>query len=57
MDTGRLAGVFYLGTFVSGLVAPAVSTLARALRPYNYVPGILAEGTLTVWLLLKGARA
>jgi len=31
--------------------------LARTLSPYNYVPGILAEGLLTIWLLSKGATA
>jgi uncharacterized protein DUF4386 len=30
-------------------------TLARSLSPYNYVPGILAEGLLTIWLLAFGA--
>src|SRR5512143_948397 len=29
--------------------------LARALSPYNYAPGIFAEGLLTVWLLARGA--
>jgi hypothetical protein len=32
----------------------AVPPLARALSPYNYGPGILAEGALTVWLLVNG---
>src|ERR1051326_1656252 len=30
--------------------------LARALSPFNYAPGILAEGLLTIWLLAFGAR-
>jgi hypothetical protein len=30
--------------------------LARALSPYNYAPGIIAEGLLTIWLLVYGAR-
>ncbi len=34
----------------------AVPALARALSPFNYAPGILAEGALTVWLLVRGAR-
>ena len=34
-----------------------VPALARALVPFNYAPGILAEGALTAWLLVKGARA
>ena len=29
--------------------------LARSLSPYNYAPGILAEGLLTIWLLVFGA--
>lgn len=29
--------------------------LARSLSPYNYAPGILAEGLLTIWLLTFGA--
>jgi hypothetical protein len=28
--------------------------LARALAPFNYAPGIFAEGLLTVWLLVFG---
>jgi hypothetical protein len=31
--------------------------LAQALYPYNLAPGIVAEGTLTVWLLVFGAKA
>lgn len=30
--------------------------LARSLSPYNYGPGILGEGLLTLWLLIFGAR-
>src|SRR5262249_29933762 len=44
-----LAGLGWL-TFVS----PA---LARYLSPYNMVPGILGEGSLTVWLLVMGVNA
>ncbi len=32
----------------------ASSALAHRLSPYNYGPGILAEGALTVWLLAFG---
>ena len=32
-------------------------TLAHALYPYNLAPGIIAEGTLTVWLLVFGGKA
>ena len=35
----------------------AMPSVAHALSPFNYVPGILAEGALTVWLVAKGARA
>ncbi len=35
----------------------AVPTVARALAPFNYAPGILAEGALTMFLLVKGADA
>ncbi len=31
--------------------------LARFLSPFNYAPGILAEGLLTIWLLVFGARS
>jgi hypothetical protein len=31
--------------------------LARALSPFNYVPGIFAEGLLTIWLLARGVTA
>jgi hypothetical protein len=35
----------------------AVPSVAHTLQPYNYAPGILAEGALTVWLLVRGAGA
>lgn len=31
--------------------------LARALSPYNYAPGILAEGLVTIWLLAFGVTS
>jgi hypothetical protein len=31
--------------------------LAKSLSPYNYAPGILAEGLLTIWLLAFGAKS
>jgi hypothetical protein len=31
--------------------------LASYLRPYNIAPGVLGEGSLTVWLLLAGVNA
>jgi len=30
---------------------------AKSLEPYNMVPGIFAEGVLTIWLLVKGVDA
>ena len=49
-----LGGLMAMGglgwlTFVS-------STLANSLTPYNLAPGILGEGALTVWLLVKGVN-
>ncbi len=32
-----------------------VPSLARALVPYNYAPGIVGETVLTLWLLVTGA--
>lgn len=31
--------------------------LAKYLSPYNFVPGLLGEGVLTVWLLVAGVNA
>jgi hypothetical protein len=31
--------------------------LARALAPFNYLPGIVAEGLLTIWLLAFGTAS
>jgi hypothetical protein len=33
------------------------SPSAKHLIPYNMIPGIVAEGALTVWLLIKGVSA
>jgi uncharacterized protein DUF4386 len=41
-----VGGIGWL-TFVS-------SSLASQLSPYNYVPGIVGEGSLTIWLLVAG---
>ena len=38
-----------------GWLTFALPSLAAMLRPYNFVPGILAEGVLTLWLVFKGA--
>lgn len=35
-----------------GWLTFAVPSIARSLSPYNFAPGILAEGMLTLWLLL-----
>jgi hypothetical protein len=32
-------------------------SLASCLRPYNIAPGVLGEGSLTLWLLLAGVNA
>ena len=39
-----------------GWLTFAVPSLARALQPYNFGPGILAEGVLTLWLLIAGVN-
>jgi hypothetical protein len=31
-------------------------SLARALAPYNLAPGLLGEGVLTLWLLVRGVN-
>jgi len=40
-----------------GWLTFAFPPLARELFPYNLAPGILGEGTLTVWLLVVGLDA
>lgn len=40
-----------------GWLTFAVPSIARALQPYNFGPGILAEGVLTLWLLIVGVDA
>jgi len=32
-------------------------SLAAQLRPYNFAPGMIGEGALTLWLLIKGLDA
>ena len=51
----RLLGIAMAIGGVSWLTF-GVPAVARALVPFNYAPGILAEGALTAWLLVKGAR-
>ena len=43
-----IAGVSWL-TFFS-------PSLARFLSPWNFVPGLIGEGSLTLWLLAKGVN-
>jgi hypothetical protein len=51
----RALGVFLAIGGLSWLTF-AWPPLARSLSPFNYLPGILAEGLLTIWLLAFGAR-
>jgi hypothetical protein len=52
----------YLPRFLAALMALggigwltfASPELARQLSPFNFLPGIVGEGALTVWLLVKG---
>jgi hypothetical protein len=44
-----LGGLGWL-TFVSG-------SFAKSLSPYNMLPGVIAEGLLTLWLLVMGVNA
>jgi hypothetical protein len=39
-----------------GWLTFAVPSVARSLSPYNFGPGILAEGLLTLWLLIAGVN-
>jgi hypothetical protein len=32
-------------------------SLAKSLTPFNMAPGIIGEGALTLWLLVKGVDA
>ena len=48
-----VAGVCYVTNSVTGLLAPDV---ASGLFPWILLPGFLAEGALTLWLLIVGAN-
>jgi len=48
------AGVCYVVNSALGIVAPG---LAGVLFPWILLPGFLAEGTLTFWLLIAGVKA
>jgi hypothetical protein len=39
-----------------GWLTFAVPSVARALVPYNYLPGIIGETVLTLWLVIVGTR-
>jgi hypothetical protein len=39
-----------------GWLTFAVPAISRALVPYNFAPGIVAEGVLTLWLLIAGVN-
>ena len=47
-----LAALMALGGL--GWLTFASPELARQLSPFNFLPGIVGEGALTVWLLVKG---
>jgi hypothetical protein len=49
-----VAGVCYITNSVLGLIAPDV---ARGLFPWILLPGFLAEGALTLWLIFVGVHA
>lgn len=34
----------------------SIPALSKALMPYNFAPGIIAEGVLTLWLLIAGVN-
>ena len=62
--TGGLAlgvrgGVGSAAGLIAGLLYVAVTlllSLANSLSPYNFVPGLIGEGALTVWLLVFGVN-
>ena len=39
-----------------GWLTFALPSLAAALSPYNFAPGIIAEGVLTLWLVFAGVN-
>ena len=49
----RILGVLMMFAGVSWLTF-LHPPLANSLRPYNLVPGILGEGSVTLWLLAMG---
>ncbi len=51
----RFVGVLMMIGGLSWLTF-ASDALARRLSPYNYAPGIIGEGVLTLWLLIAGVN-
>jgi hypothetical protein len=49
----RIAGAFYLLTIPTAVLSPP---LEYYLFPYNLAPGLLGEGSLTLWLLVVGVN-
>lgn len=49
LAVGMLAGGIGWLTFASPV-------LTQALAPYNFVPGMIGEGALTLWLLIRGVN-
>ena len=39
-----------------GWLTFASAALSRRLVPYNFIPGIIGEGVLTLWLLIAGVK-
>lgn len=54
----RIAGLFYLLVFLTGgfEIFAGGGLVANSLYPYVLAPGILGEGTLTLWLLVIGVN-
>jgi len=51
----RILGVLMLFAGLGWLTFLSPS-LAKSLSPYNFFPGLIGEGALTVWLLVKGVN-
>lgn len=49
----RILGVLMVFAAVGWLTFVSTS-LARSLSPYNFAPGVIGEGALTLWLLTMG---
>jgi hypothetical protein len=51
----RFIGAFMMLAGI-GWLTFAWNPLARALAPYNFIPGMVGEGLLILWLLIFGVR-